>query len=69
MQHDTDGRQDYPLLDATRKMLVARVLLRTLEKIGSKDSDQEWVDLYNLLKPLCEASLRSGRRRPGSGGA
>lgn len=46
------------MLEVNRKVFVARVLLRVLEKLSAKDADQEWLDLYAELKPYAESHLR-----------
>jgi len=45
-------------LEKKPQMLLALVLLRIIEHISKDDPDQEWVDLYNSIKPLAESSLR-----------
>ncbi len=54
------------MLGETREMFLARVLLRVLEKLGRNDSDQEWLELYNSVKPIVDKAYE-GRRRPSRG--
>ncbi len=52
------------LLATDRQMLLARVLLCVLRRLTRGDADQEFIDLYNDIKPLCENTLR---KRVGDG--
>ncbi len=52
------------LLGEKRDVFLARLLLRFLEVLTAKDRNQDLLAIYNVLKPECEASLRTGRRRP-----
>lgn len=58
---DTDF---FRLLGETREVFLARVLLRVLEKLSAKDSDQEWLQLYNGVKPIVERAFRGNRSKP-----
>jgi len=45
------------------EVLLARLLLRVCDTVADSDRDQEFLDLYNSLKPLAEKTLRKGHRR------
>lgn len=48
-----------------QEVFLARMLLRTLECLSQGDEAQQFLDIYNALKPVAETSVR-GRRTPGS---
>ncbi len=49
------------VLATKREVLLARVCLYLLEKYVSTDKDQEFIGLYNELKPLAERVARDGK--------
>ncbi len=46
------------------EVLLARVCLRLLEEVTKNDRDQDWVDLYNAIKPLAESHIRVRKLGP-----
>ncbi len=40
------------------QMSLAKLLLRLCDTIASDDRDQEFLDLYNEVKPIAERKLR-----------
>ncbi len=46
------------VLAHNREVLLARMCLRLCEIIGSLDTDQELLWLYNDVKPIAESTLR-----------
>lgn len=50
------------LLERKRKVSLASVLLRTLERLCARDRDQVFVELYDEFKPLAERELRRKER-------
>ncbi len=49
------------MLASPREVSLAKLLLHLCDKVGSRDGDQEFVDLYNEVKPIAEGILRHGR--------
>lgn len=43
-----------------REVLLARLLLLVADRVTCRDEDQEFVDLYNEVKSLCEPIVRGG---------
>jgi len=57
--NDSDESLSGPIVLAkARKVSLASVLLRTLERLCANDGDQVFLDLYNELKPLAERGIR-----------
>lgn len=48
------------MFPTAREVLLARLLLRVADEIGSKDEDQEFLDLYNEVKAFAEPVARTG---------
>lgn len=44
------------------EVLLARLLLRVCDTVAESDRDQEFLELYNGLKPLAEKALRGAHR-------
>lgn len=45
------------------EVLLARLLLRLCDRVAESDRDQEFVELYNSIKPLAEKALRAPVRQ------
>ncbi len=61
--NDRDQEDEQPRVQATAwEVVLARAVIKICDEIGLKDRDQEWLELYNTLKPLAEHKLRGGRR-------
>ncbi len=57
-----DERERARVLATHWEVLLAKLLLRIADKITGDDPDQEFLELYNDLKPLAEHTLRGGHR-------
>ncbi len=61
--NDKNREDEPPRVQATQwEVILARAVIKICDEIGLKDADQEWLDIYNTLKPLAEHTLRGGRR-------
>ncbi len=49
------------VLASAREVSLAKLLLYLCDRLGAQDSSQEFVELYNSVKPIAESTLR---RRP-----
>lgn len=46
------------LLVTQREMLLAQLLLQVADRVATKDRDQDFLALYNEIKPIAEGVLR-----------
>lgn len=44
------------------EVLLARLLLRVCNTVAEADRDQEFLELYDSIKPLAEKTLRAAHR-------
>ncbi len=49
------------MLATKREVLLARLLLRVCDALALEDADQEFIELYNSIKPIAEALVRPDR--------
>ncbi len=49
------------MLASSREVSLAKLLLRLCDTLVFEDDDQEYLDLYNDVKPIAEGVLRHGR--------
>lgn len=57
-RHAKDRRYGREMLVTKREMLMAQLLLRVCDEISITDRDQEFVRLYDAIKPIAEGILR-----------
>ncbi len=53
-----DRRIGRSLLVTQREMLLAQLLLQVADRVATKDRDQDFLALYNEIKPIAEGVLR-----------
>ncbi len=46
------------VLASAREVSLAKLLLRLCDHVGSGDYDQDFVKLYDSVKPIAESTLR-----------
>ncbi len=49
------------VLATAREVSLAKLLLHLCNIVGAGDRDQEFLELYNEVKPIAEGVLRHGR--------
>ncbi len=49
------------VLASAREVSLSKLLLYICDRLGAQDSSQEFLELYNSVKPIAESTLR---RRP-----
>ncbi len=62
MNEFTNEAERIRVLATEWEVLLARMLLRLADKIASADEDQEFIELYNAIRPLAEHHIRASRR-------
>ncbi len=53
-----DRKFSRKMLATQREMLLAQLLLLICDRVASTDEDQDFVSLYNSVKPIAEGVLR-----------
>ncbi len=54
----SNPRTSRTMLPSKREVLLARLLLRVADTVAARDRDQEFLELYNEVKSICEDIVR-----------
>ncbi len=49
------------VLASPREVSLAKLLLHVANELGARDNDQEFLELYNAVKPIAEGALRHAK--------
>lgn len=61
-RNSRNDRSSRGVLVTKRELLISQMLLLLADRIARDDEDQEFIELYNAIKPLAEGVLRNGTR-------